>query len=376
MAIIVKALSEADFAAMSAPWQRLLQTSDADPMFLSWAWQYSWWETWSRSLKLQLVLLAAYEGEELIGLAPLYRDTIHLGRWLKIRRLQFIGNAWRRADTVRTEYLEFIVNRGRLDDVLQAFSSYLVSHVAWDELIICDIPRAAESYRSVRRCFEARDLYAFDRSSDRGVRIPIVDDFQSYLSSLGKNTRLKLYNRRTYFESLGEVSIEDANHDQISEYFSDLNSLHSFRWGKECFYGKSLDFHKLFLTRLEQLEALKFSRIKLNGAVVSTLYNVRIGNVEYNLQAGFLENMDKKISMGTLHLGYAIERAFKEMRQGNFDLLAGNGKNTFYKQSLSQNTVEFSTLQIVKSRWLRWIYRGYFASPPKLRKILSKKWLF
>lgn len=345
-------------------------------MFLSWAWQYSWWETWSRDLQLQLVLLAAYEGDELIGLAPLYRDTIHLTRWLKIRRLQFIGNAWRRADTVRTEYLEFIVRRDRLDSVLQAFSGYLAAHVAWDELIICDIPRETGSYCAIRRCFEAGKLYVFDRSADRGVRIPIVKNFEFYLSSLGKNTRLKLYNRRAYFESLGEVSIENATQDRVAEYFDDLNRLHSIRWGKECFAGKSLDFHKLFLKRLEQSQALKFSRIKLNGDVVSTLYNVRVGNIEYNLQAGFLENVDKKVSMGTLHLGYAIENAYKEMQQGSFDLLAGNGKNTFYKQSLSQNMVDFSTLQIVKSRWLRWIYRGYFASPPKLRRVLSRKWRF
>ncbi len=375
MAIIVKTLSEADFAAMSVSWQRLLQASDSDPMFLSWAWQYSWWETWSKQLKLQLVLLAAYDGDELIGLAPLYRDTIHLGRWLKIRRLQFIGNAWRRADTVRTEYLEFIARRGLLDSVLQAFSSYLASQVAWDELIICDIPRSTESYRSVRRCFDARGFYVFDRSSDRGVRIPLTDSFEAYLGKLGKNTRLKLYNRRAYFESLGEISIENATQDQIAEYFDDLNKLHSIRWGKECFYGKSLDFHKLFLKRLDHSQTMLFSRIKLNGAVISALYNIRVGTVEYNLQAGFLENVDKKISMGTLHLGYAIERAFKEIPQGSFDLLAGNGKNTFYKQSLSPNTVDFSALQIVKNRWLRWLYRGYFASPPKIRKILSKKWI-
>lgn len=375
MAIIVKTLSEADFAAMSASWQRLLQSSDADPMFLSWPWQYSWWETWSRSLKLQLVLLAAYEEDELIGLAPLYLDTVHLSRWLKIRRLQFIGNAWRRADTVRTEYLGFVAQRGRLDDVVKAFAGYLIAQVPWDELIICDIPRVADSYRSIRRCFETRDFYVFDRSLDKGVRIPLVNSFESYLSSLGKNTRLKLYNRRTYFESLGDASIEYATSNQIAEYFNDLNRLHRVRWGKDCFAGKSLDFHKIFLTRLDQ-QALMFSRIKLNGDVVSTLYNVRMGNTEYNLQAGFLENVDKKISMGTLHLGYAIEKAFEEIPGGGFDLLAGSGKNTFYKQSLSPNTVEFSTLQIVKSRWLRWVYRGYFAAPPKLRKLLSKRWLF
>jgi hypothetical protein len=50
--------------------------------------------------------------------------------------------------------------------------------------------------------------------------------------------------------------------------------------------------------------------------------------------------------MGTLMLGFAIEQAHVSDTTLHYDLLAGNGKNTFYKKKLNGAQTYFLTYQI------------------------------
>jgi hypothetical protein len=77
----------------------------------------------------------------------------------------------------------------------------------------------------------------------------------------------------------------------------------------------------------------------------------------YNIQAGYEEDFHKKVALGTLHLGYAIETAFKDPSVGFFDLLAGEGKKTDYKSHLATDRTSLTTLMVVRSPLFRLLYR-------------------
>jgi hypothetical protein len=42
--VSVERLTADDFSKLAQKWQDVLESSDADPLFMSWPWLFSWWE--------------------------------------------------------------------------------------------------------------------------------------------------------------------------------------------------------------------------------------------------------------------------------------------------------------------------------------------
>ena len=340
-------------------WTRLLAKSDADRLFLSWDWQSLWWDIFGTHNDLELLLLAAHDAkEELVGIAPLYLGRTRKARVFSLRGVQFIGNIWRGPGTVRTEYLDFIADVGHKPAVLAAFADYLSEEVKWDEFILTDLDKARSTYRM----FSSGEVFA-----DYGRRYPgdfssfFVDttgQFKDYLAGLGAKTRLKLYNRRKYLESLGKITLERATADNIDGFFDELNRLHGRRWDKDLFTGKRLEFHRRLTERLSPQDAVNFCLLCVDGKPQSALYNIRIGRHDYGIQGGFNDKFDKKITLGALHYGYMIESAF-DAEIDTFDFLAGDGKLTGYKNHYTTTARELGVVQVIRSPLLRLAYRVY-----------------
>lgn len=369
--IRVRELKEHDFLTIKPHWRKLVARSAAvDNIFLSWAWQYSWWETWGKRLDLELYLLAAYDAGSLVGLAPLYIENKAIGRLRYLRRMQFIGNSWGRADTVRTEYLGFILPTQKPEDVAKALFKHLQDHARWDELVLCDIVEDESTAPWIKVLAMRKGWVTYTAGSDLGVRIDTRGQFDDYLKRLGPNTRLKLYNRRRFLKGMGSVAIRHES--TPTSFFNILNTLHETRWGGPCFEGLSLDFHLQFLTRIKGIGQPRLSVIYLDKKPLSALYNVRVGSAEYNIQAGYIERFHKKLSLGTIHLGFAIENAFEDKTTSRFDLLAGKGKTIAYKARYGGEEVTFSTIKIVRNPLLKQFYQLYLPMYRALRSIKNK----
>lgn len=78
----------------------------------------------------------------------------------------------------------------------------------------------------------------------------------------------------------------------------------------------------------------------------------------YNIQSGYKEDFDKKIALGSLHFGYLIEEFFYDNAVDQFDLLAGRGKSSNYKESFRGAPENFFTVQVFPSGALRRIVKG------------------
>jgi GNAT superfamily N-acetyltransferase len=346
-------------------WDDLISRSDADPLFMGWAWQSAWWETWGDSLGLDAHPLGVFDGDRLLGLAPLF---VHQRRVLgRMRReLHFAGNAWRISPTVRTEYVDLIADRDHAQAVRAAFLAYLELRRDWDQLIVPD----HVTERAVADLAHVPTLPPVLRSMEAGVVVPTTGSFESWLESLGRNTRLKAYNRRRYLEERTTIELEDeGDHERA---LGQLNALHVGRWGRTCFEGRSLAFHLRMLSRLPPSARVQFSMLELGGEVHSVLYDLVLGGRTYNLQAAFEENYDRKVSLGTLHLGYALERAFAAPDVEAYDLLAGSGKNTQYKRHFKGQEVRFGTYQLIRDPVVRGAF-GAFQKLPQTSRSLFRR---
>ncbi|PAU81200.1 GNAT family N-acetyltransferase [Halovibrio salipaludis] len=368
--LTVQRLDEAAFAALENEWTALVERASADPLFMGWPWLYSWWETWGQRLGLELVLYAAYEGERLVGIAPLFRHRYRSPVGITLNRLHFLGNAWRIQPTVRTEYCGIIAEEGQESTVIEAVLAELIQ-LSWHELIISD-----QRLQDMLRWQEAFDRLgeansAVPRSVDSGVRVQVNGDFREWLANLGANTRLKAFNRRRYLEERGELSVFDMPTEDADAFLSKLNAFHQDRWGKPCFEDEALEFHRALLKRFPSSRT-HLSVMAFNGEPISALYDICAGHTRYNLQLGFNEHFDRKVAPGTLHLGYAIEESFRNDAVDTFDMLAGRGKKSFYKSHFRGEQVHFLTVQFVRHPLMRWIYRIQSWLPGRLRQSINR----
>lgn len=365
--LVVRRLSALESFGRPDAWQALLDRSEADPLFMSWPWQSAWWDTWGESLGLELLMLGVYRGETLVGLAPMFLHRhVALGR--PQTDLHFIGNAWHIAPTVRTEYVSIIADREVATAVREALHDALGRRIDWDLLVVCDHVTGAG-----RPPIAApRRVSVITRRVDHGIAIDTSGAFDDWLAALGKNTRLKIYNRRRYLAGRAAVDVsDDPDHGAALER---MNALHFSRWAAPCFEADALAFHHRLLERLTPGMTCQLSNLSIDGVVRSILYDMQVGARTYNLQAGFEEDFDRKVSLGTLHLGYAIERAFEDPAVNAYDLLAGSGKNTFYKQHFNGHEVEFLTFQLVRRPHLRLLFRAYQQLPGGIRS-LARSWV-
>ncbi|MGO1501935.1 MAG: GNAT family N-acetyltransferase [Marinobacter sp.] len=322
-------------------------------LFQTDAWQSAWWDTWGLESGLQLV---SHWGD---GRSGLYTSTYRFKSLLPVRSVEFVGCSYRKIRTTRTEYNTFESASTVAASAIGQLAR-LMDECSWSEAIFNDL--LAESN-------EVAELLALARKKQWLVRVAAEDtawmvrtdrSFEDYLKSLGRSTRLRLYNRRSVLKSLGDISLQnlyETNTDP-SEFFGYLNDFHQRRWGKPVYNEKALAFNTAFLKRVAseggepQLLALRSGE-----RLISVLYNVKYQGCVYNLQSGFEEDFHPKLAIGTLHLGYAIESAFQEEGTHSFDMLAGSGKNENYKQRIATESKSLISLMVVKSPILKLLYR-------------------
>lgn len=373
MALVVRELSESDFKNMAGEWGDCLWRSDSDPLFMSWPWLYTWWETWSQVLGLNLKLVGVYQDEgRLVGIGPFYQRYLETPIGLRLNRLHFIGNAWRVAPTVRTEYCSLILERECEKEAREAIYRHLLAE-DWDELIVCDVAAQSLSRLSSESPTTDYGLKWVTRSSSVGVRLDATGPFDDWLAALGKHTRLKAYNRRDYLGRQGKVALVQAEgNDALEEFFSNLNRFHEVRWGKPAFNQEALRFHRKLIDRLPDDIKAHCSSLMFNDKCISVLYDLQTPQGRYNLQSGYVEDFDRKVSLGTLHLGYAIEEAFDRAGCTYYDLLAGSGKSTNYKSHFSGRQVHFRTYQVTRHQLMKLVYGFRLKLPASVRQGLNR----
>lgn len=365
MDIRIHRLSESDFADIGEKWNGLLEQSCSDTLFLSWEWQYNWWRCWGPVVGGELLLLAATDPQgRLLGLAPLFIRHAQVRKIFTIRRIQFIGNDWRGKGTVRTEYLDFIARKDVHLKVVESFIKYITENVNFSEFVICDIDDSSETFKLLQGHAGKYGFLCRFAESDVGGMIGLDGDFRAYLSSLGGSTRASLYNHRKRMSDA--VSVRYADESSIKEYLAILNDLHKKRWNKDVFSEEQLRFHLKICKTFASQDNLRLSAVFVDGRPVSALYNIRRGSCEYFLQSGFDPAFRKNISLGLIHLGYAIEHAFEDGMKW-FDFLIGPGQKTHYKSRLVNNERSVHTLQMITGIKMKALYYTYDSIIPVWR---------
>src|ERR1019366_4921904 len=128
----------AELQAFAPEWQELLrQSADKEPM-LAPAWLLTWWQIYGENSQRRLRVGLLYEGERLIGLAPLCQRRFWYRPGIPFTRLEFLGSDVDEQDGVCSIYLNLLARAGLEDRVVQAFVQEITrgSFGAWDEVVL------------------------------------------------------------------------------------------------------------------------------------------------------------------------------------------------------------------------------------------------
>lgn len=162
---------------------------------------------------------------------------------------------------------------------------------------------------------------------------------ECYLKSLGKNTRARFFNKYSRLMSGYEVEIQHYEPAQFRLFAALLNQFHLKRWGRPCYSQISIDMFDMFVRLLTAQGGRVLMEVLLvNGKPESVLFDVVWAGRRYNLQAGYNEYFNPQLKLGSLHIGKAIRESIESNLV--YDMLAGQGKLSDYKRSLSTHQTE------------------------------------
>lgn len=321
-------------------------------LFQTQAWQSAWWDTWGVEHGLELIRPWGQ------GISGIYSSDYRIKGCVPIKSLEFVGSSYRKIRSTRTEYNRFSLP-GETEEQAQKTLEKTLSCSDWTEAVFNDLPVDSIDVALLRAISIKNRWLLRTINRDSAWAIKTEGGFENYLGELGSNTRLRLFNRRRVLESLGDIAQENyaEKSDDPAGFFELLNKFHRQRWGKPVYGRNALKFNSLFLQRVRSEGGEpQLLIIKCSGQPISLLYNVKYKGCVYNLQSGFDEDFHKKLALGTLHLGYAIEQAFLDESVEYFDLLAGAGKNENYKKRIATESVNLISLMIVRSPLLKALY--------------------
>jgi CelD/BcsL family acetyltransferase involved in cellulose biosynthesis len=345
-----------EWLANELAWTSLVERSATDALFLSWDWLTIWWQCYGPSVGAEPKVLAFYRGTQLVGLAPLYCRRLVRGGFVPTRSVQLIGLSWRDEVPLISEYLDVIAAAPDLEQVRESCLRSLLADPDWSEFVV-GFTSVGASWRDLyTRCASPLGHYVRETDSSTSYQADLSAGFAAYLRDLGQSTRRSIWNLRRRLAGFGPVQVAAVPPHEIESGFGELNRLHQLRWQKPAFGPRRLQFHLALAQRLAARGELALSSLKVGGKVVSMLYDIRKRTRQYNIKMAFDPDFSPQVSLGLMHLGFAMETASEE-RMGSYDFLAGPGRSTDFKRLLSQKRLELSCVQMLRGAMVTSLYR-------------------
>lgn len=270
-------------------------------------------------------------------------------RLLKFKTIFLAGTSTTAARSLRSEY--FYPPSGCMSSLLNSAFKF-----SWDQLWIPDLISNSPQHKELLLCAKSFDVDVVVRDSATSYAVSLKETtFSDYLASLSGSTRLKLFNKRKRLMSLGGIEVRNV-WPNVDGFIEELNGFHRQRWGKACYEGRNRKLITDFLRNISSEGGeIDLSIIYQNEKPISAVLDVTYQQRIYNVQSGYLEKFSDGISLGTLHFGYQIEKAFTSPALF-YDFMAGDGKNSNYKKLLATTECTFISCMVVRSRPLKVLY--------------------
>ncbi len=336
-----------DLLALEAEWDALVAAGDEDNPFRSWLWASTWWKHYGAGR--ELALLTARDGDQLLGLAPLFVD-IERG-WGSPRVLRFLGSS----DGTCSEYLGLLVRQSCEQAVVPALLDFLYDQWrdGWDRLQLTDIPVESPQVEVLRHSIRQRRLVAAERPGTSNYIADLPASWDDYLATLSSRRRTKLRRILRDFEEQADIEMLCVEQEaDLATAWSDVKRAHALHWqalGMEgCFASPQFDaFHTEMVERLFQQDKLLLGVIRHQGQPVAGCYAPTHAGVAYEYQRGHDPAWIKQQPGHALQIFLFREGIGGRLRR--WDFLRGNYSHKQIWSNGQRSTVEF---ELASSRFV------------------------
>ncbi len=271
-----------DFVNLEPSWNRLLQESASDTIFLTWEWVSNWWNVYGEGKELRVVV-ARDETDSLIAIAPLYGVIRKVMKGVSVREIRFIGTGC----DVSPDYLDFIIKSGMEEEFIKALVRHLCADRTWDVANLTDMRTDSPNLKLLEEMASGRGLPVRTKPCAVCPYIKLPSSWEEYLGGLSSNMRYNLKRRMKNLEKTFTTRYfvwQDT--ETLTSAMELLAALHRRRWDGKGTSGSFSTpqynaFHQAVARDFARKGWLHLSCLELDGEVVGMFYDYRYGNKIY-----------------------------------------------------------------------------------------------
>jgi CelD/BcsL family acetyltransferase involved in cellulose biosynthesis len=338
-------------------WDALLARSASNQVTQSPFWLLAWWRIFGPLDGRRLIAGLFFDGERLVGIAPLLMRVHRYHRVLPFRRLELVATGEPEADEIVSEYLGLVVERGYEEVVADAFAGALADgrFGDWDELLLSLMDGEAPTSPLLQPALARRGLGVTAAQSGTAPLIKLPKDWNAYLAALSGSGRYMVKRSIKDFEKWAGpgARVERATTAaQLEEGKQILVRLHETRWKAAGLGGVFASqafrsFHDGVMAQLLERDALELTWLKVGGQPIAVSYSIVWNNRVQFYQGGRMTEVPHGIRPGIVLHAYAIKAAIAAGRE-EYDFLSGASQ---YKLQMSTATRPLMNLRASRPRY-------------------------
>ena len=293
-----------DLCVLAGVWDETVRRSTVSP-FLRYGWFDAWWRAFGGGGMPHVV--AAWRGEELAGLLPLWRDP--------------------------NGVLRSMTNQHSPEFMIVA-DDEAAERALWREALRLHAPEimvnVLDPARGVENLCRASRHRLRPVSAATATVSPFVDtsgSFTEFQCSLGRNLRKDLDRRRRRLHECGDVDIRFSDGScALDHTLDEAFRVERTGWKGECGVaiepGSTVErFYRDTAHWASALGILHVAELRLNGKLIAFEYSMRVSGAHYAIRAAF-DAQHRGLAPGKLLLLEAIRDAFESECQ-TYDFLGG-----------------------------------------------------
>jgi len=220
------------FVALEQEWNDAVDRACLPHPFLRHEWMRTWWDSFgvpsaraarSGQAGRQLHIVLVREGDRIVGIAPLMRESAVLYA-LPVRRLALMAND----HTPRTDF----VVAGNEDEIYRAIWNSLAGEIdQWDVLQLTQLPHTSRTIPAMSRLASSEHLPIGTWKSTNSPFLELAGTWESYWASLPAKFRSNVRNRLTRLNQISTPALEILSEKAaISAALDDAWRLEASGW--------------------------------------------------------------------------------------------------------------------------------------------------
>lgn len=311
-----------ELEGLSASWDDLLGRRGEFAIHSSFQWVSTWWKHLAKGK--ELFVLAAQEGNEIVGLAPLFLSEFRRKKLVRFRRVYFLGEGL-------SDYGCFLTRSGS-ESVWREFLTYLADSSAWHELRLQNIPLGGDEFD--RLCRLGNDLgYSIDSQERKPTHCFYVDatgDFKDYVKTTSRDVKKDVPRRLNMIEDAGGYELKFTGEVSVDELLTAMADIHTKRQselGRESFFQHTNE--REFIDEITKLYHkrgwLDYIVMRIDGRIAAYMLGFRYGGVRYSWNVGF-DPRYNELSLGKVLAYLWIEDAFRRKEINEFNFMRGDSE--------------------------------------------------